>query len=366
LRFGATSATPDIEVYRAVLPALATTKGLLIGVSSPYRRNGLLHEKHRDNFGVDNDDVLVVQGPTQLFNPLLDTDEIAAQKALDPAGAASEWDAQFRSDVCCFLDDAVIEQCIDYDRPLELPPRSGVFYRAFVDAAGGTGSDAYSIGVAHREKGGRIVVDLVRGTRGRFDPYAVTESYSTLLREYRVRTVRGDRYGAEWVGKVWSKAGVRYIPSELAKSQIYLECIPAFTRGLVSLPNHPTWLRELRLLERHTHRSGKDTVDPPRSGHDDYANSCCGALDAVVRGLGLDYSSWMPNREADPAVARSIQAVQANERVWGRYKRGAGVPADIRQMYAEHDAAVAAAAANPQPSLEQALREFARESSHAP
>ena len=33
---------------------------------------------------------------------------------------------------------------------------------------------------------------------------------------------------------------------------------------------------ELRLLERRTHRSGKDTVEHPRNGHDDHANVVCG------------------------------------------------------------------------------------------
>jgi hypothetical protein len=37
-------------------------------------------------------------------------------------------------------------------------------------------------------------------------------------------------------------------------------------------------LRELRLLERRTHRSGKDSVDHGRTGHDDFANAVCGAL----------------------------------------------------------------------------------------
>jgi hypothetical protein len=67
------SSEPDIEVYRAVLPALATTQGMLIGISSPYRRIGLLHQKHRDYFGVDDPDTLVVQGPTIAFNPTIST-----------------------------------------------------------------------------------------------------------------------------------------------------------------------------------------------------------------------------------------------------------------------------------------------------
>ena len=59
----------------------------------------------------------------------------------------------------------------------------------------------------------------------------------------------------------WKKQGISYLKSPLPKSQIYLECLPLFTRGLVSLPDHPRLLKELRLLERRVHRSGKDSVD---------------------------------------------------------------------------------------------------------
>src|SRR2546423_837379 len=50
-----TSATPDVEVYRAVKPALDASGGMLIGISSPYRRTGLLAARHRDHFGKDSD-----------------------------------------------------------------------------------------------------------------------------------------------------------------------------------------------------------------------------------------------------------------------------------------------------------------------
>ena len=46
-----TTATPDAEVYSAVLPALITTNGMLIGISSPYRRLGLMYTKHKRFFG---------------------------------------------------------------------------------------------------------------------------------------------------------------------------------------------------------------------------------------------------------------------------------------------------------------------------
>jgi hypothetical protein len=295
-----TSATPDVEMYRAILPALATTRGMLIGISTPYRKFGLLHQKHRDHFGVDDSDVLVVQGASKTFNPSLDDAVIAAQRAADPASADAEWDALFRTDIGAFLDDELIDRAVEHDRPLELPPQDGVVYQAFTDASGGVGRDAYTVSVGHKT-GDRVITDVCRGTAGKFDPQEVTRQYAALLREYRINKVTGDAYGAEWVAAAWRDCGFEYQKSPLPKSQIYLECIPLFARGLVGLPDHAKLLRELRLLERHTHRSGKDAVDHPRNGHDDHANAVCGVLHLLSKQV-IDYNALTFH----PAIYMSI------------------------------------------------------------
>jgi hypothetical protein len=242
----------------------------------------LLHQKWRDHFGQDDDDVLVVQGASSTFNPLLTPEVIAAQRAADPEGALAELDAEFRTDISAFLDDALVEQAIDYGRPLELPPVKGRNCSAFVDASGGR-HDHYTIAVGHKE-GERLVIDLVRGAAPPFDPTEVTTQYATLLKDYNVTSVTGDNFAQEWVESAWRSCGVSCNRSEMVRSEIYLECLPSFTRGLVSLPDHPRLLRELRLLERHTHRSGRDTVDHGRHGSDDYANAVCGVLRQLSRG----------------------------------------------------------------------------------
>ena len=119
----------------------------------------------------------------------------------------------------------------------------------------------------------------MRGTGGKFDPDIVTQEYAALLREYRAFQVTGDSYAAQWVAGAWRKAGIGYFKSELPKSQIYLECLPLFARGLVRLPNHQRLLRELRLLERHTHRSGSDDGNVPAHNvpPDDQPTSWCAA-----------------------------------------------------------------------------------------
>ena len=267
------------EVYTAVLPSLATTNGMLVGISSPYRKTGLLHAKHKESFGVDGDDVLVVQGSSRTFNPSLTEATIAAQKLADPTAAASEWDAEFRADLVGFLDDAIIDRAINRDRPLELPPDPLKHYEAFVDPSGGAiGGDSYTITIVHKEKDGRLIVDVVRGHQGPFSVDDVTFEYAALCKEYRIHRVRGDFYAAQWVAQAWQKTGIRYEKAELNASMLYLEALPLWTRGLVEIPDHAALVRELRLLERIPGRIGKDQVTHPRNVHDDLANSVCGAL----------------------------------------------------------------------------------------
>jgi hypothetical protein len=281
-----TSVAPDTETYTALLPSLATTNGMLVGISSAYRRTGLIYNKFKQYFGVDSDDTLVVQGGSKIFNPSLDDEAIAAQRAADPIAAKSEWDSEWRDDLSGFLDENVIEGSINPDRPLELPPISTLYYRAFVDASGGSaGGDAYAICIAHREAG-IYVIDVVRARTGPFDPENVTKEFAALCRDYRIGSVTGDRYAAEWVTSMWRKQAINYQASELTASELYLEALPLFTRALVSLPEHRPLIRELMLLERSTGRMGRDMVSHPTRGHDDMANCVCGVLYGLNKYLG--------------------------------------------------------------------------------
>jgi hypothetical protein len=297
-----TSAQPDVEVYTAVLPALATTNGLLVGISSPYRKVGLLHQKYRDHFGVDGD-VLVIQGGSQAFNPLLSDEIISTQRAADPTAAASEWDAEFRTDVSAFLDDELIDAAVDHGRPLELPPQPGVEYLAVTDTSGGRG-DAYTFAIGHKN-GDQRIIDVLRGTHPPFDPVETTKQYAALAKQYRVSEVTRDHYAAEWVSAAWRDCGIRCERSELTKSQIYIETLPLFARGVVRLPDYPKLLRELRLLERFTHRSGKDTVSHGKTGSDDYANAALGVLRLLaVSGPAL----WRASSFTTTAPATPLRA----------------------------------------------------------
>jgi hypothetical protein len=288
-----------------------TTNGMLIAISTPYRKIGLLHQKYRDHFGVDGDDVLVVQGPSTAFNPQLSQVQIDAAIADDPEGARAEWEATFRSDLSAFLDDATIDAAIDHNRPLELVRRHDGQrrYRAFVDPSGGR-HDAFTICIGHREGyggGTRFVADVVRARRPPFDPQQVVGEYCALLKQFGLSSVVGDRYSAEWVASSFGTNNIRYEPSEKSKSDLYLEALPFFTRGLISIPNLTPLIRELRLLDRQTHRGGRDTVDHPRRGFDDLANALCGCASLTALAANdFDTSlSWI-----DPEPAEDMRLLE--------------------------------------------------------
>lgn len=325
------TANPDNEVYTALLPSLLTTKGMIIGISSAYRRNGLLYSKFRDFYGTDSDDVLFIKGDTQTFNQIVDMEDLAALQAADPTAAKSEWNSEFRYDLSGFLDNKVVDASVNHGRPLELPSTNNVTYRAFTDSSGGaTSGDAYSICILHRTADGLFVVDAIRAKHGLFDPYQVTRDYAVLCKQYKVTSVTGDAYAKEWVAAAWLACGITYVKSELTASELYGEAEALFMRGLVELPDEPITIRELKLLERRPSPAGKDAISHPRGTHDDRANALCGALvtadkKRVLFGPGPE-SDWVSGpSEMSEAAKKKAQAEQDYKWRRSNYFRSLGI-----------------------------------------
>lgn len=248
---------------------------MLVGISSPYRKIGLIYQKHRDHFNKDGP-VLVIKADTRKLNPTIDQARIDEEYAADPEAAASEWGGNFRSDISSLLDDDSIDRAIDPNRPVQLPPQREHDYFAFVDASAGR-HDAFTMCIGYTE-GSRFIAAAIVGRKPPFDPHTVAAEFAKLAKDYNCTTVTGDNYSGEWVVSAFEAAGMTYIRAPVPKSQLYVEAVPSFVRGAIWFADLPILVRELRLLERRTHRSGKDSVDHPTSGSDDYANVLCGCL----------------------------------------------------------------------------------------
>jgi hypothetical protein len=141
-------------------------------------------QKHHDHFGVDGGDILVVQGPSKTFNPLLDDGVIA-----------------------------------------ELPPVHNVFYQAY------TTRRAALVATPTRWRSATRRVSMLSSTS-----YVPLLASSTRCRrrtsqEDRTGKVIGDAYGAEWVAGAWARCGVRLRSFRVAQER-------NLPRGHPSTPTH--------------------------------------------------------------------------------------------------------------------------------
>jgi hypothetical protein len=272
------SANTDAEILNSVRPGLATTGGPLIIASSPYAKRGVLWEAHRKHFGKDGDPrILVAQGTSREFNPLLAQSVIDRAMARDRAAASAEYLAQFRSDIESFVSFEIVNACLgDY---AEMAPVSNCRYFGFVDPSGGS-SDSFTMAISHRE-GERIYVDAIREIQPPFSPESAVDDLVSLLRRYRVTCVVGDRYAGEWPREQFSKRGVKYLTSQKTKSDLYRDLLPLLNAGGVVLPKSERLVNQLCGLERRVSRGGRDSIDHGPGSHDDIANSVAGAAEAA-------------------------------------------------------------------------------------
>jgi hypothetical protein len=304
------SANPDSEIIGAIRPAMATIPGaMLLCASSPYARRGALWTAFRKFFGKDNP-VLVWKADTRTMNPTVPESVIEEAYENDPASAAAEYGAEFRSDVETFVSREIVDAAVVQGR-YELPPMGGKHYVGFVDPSGGS-ADSMTLAIGHRD-GNRVVLDVVRERRPPFSPDDVTLEFAGLLKAYRIREVSGDRYGGEWPAERFRAHGITYIPAEKPKSEIYRDLLPILNAHRAELLEVPRLSAQLCALERRTARGGRDTIDHPPGTHDDLANAVGGVIQRVIGG---PKPLFIP-----PGLIEAIRNQPPYRRSWGRLRR---------------------------------------------
>ena len=268
---------PDTEIVRGIRPALATLRGPLIALSSPYARKGVLWTTYHKHFA-GTGKVLVAQAPSLEMNPTLPKEVIEDAYEDDHAAAVAEFGAQFRRDIESFTNiesvEAVVAEGIS-----ERYPISGQNYYGFVDPSGGS-QDAFTLAIAHKERD-TVVLDCIREVRPPFSPEGVVYDFSETLKRYSVSKVVGDRYAGDWPKEQFRKYGITYDQSAAPKSHLYQNLLPVINSQKVSLLDNTRLIDQLLSLERKT-TSTKDKIDHPPKGHDDVANAVAGVVSIMT------------------------------------------------------------------------------------
>lgn len=265
----------DTELITALKPSLATVKGKLICISSPYAKRGWSYKQYKRHFGNDAGTTLVWNCPSRTMNPTLPQSVIDEALTEDMAAAKAEYLGEFRDDIGAYLPREVIESCVIRGR-IELLPETGEIYHAFCDCSGGRSDDA-SVSIAHRDKKKKVIIDVLRRYKAPHSPVQVIELISEELRRFSLREITGDAYAAQFVVDAFKSNGIRFIKSEWNKSEIYLEMLPRICSGQVELLDDEVLINQLVSLERRTRSGGKDLIDHPKGAKDDVANAVGGA-----------------------------------------------------------------------------------------
>ncbi|MBA7493270.1 hypothetical protein ES702_03827 [subsurface metagenome] len=281
------SANPAHEVIEALKPGMASIpESLLIGISTPHGKFGFLYEKFQEFYGEKNDDVLTWRAKSTLMNPTIDPSIIEKALHRDKASAKAEWLAEFREDLEDFLSLELIEKAVIPGR-IELPPVKDVRYHGFCDPSGGR-KDSMALGITHRNKDEKIIVDLIRESRPPFSPDDVVREFAKVLKKYGIYQCFGDSYSAEWVASSFRKNGIMYEISPSSKSELYLGLLPLLSNFAVEILDDKVLKGQLRSLERYPKSGGRDRIDHPGGCHDDVSNVVAGAALLASKADGDD------------------------------------------------------------------------------
>jgi hypothetical protein len=314
------AAEPDYEVLNALRPGMATIpQAVLLCASSPYARRGALWDAHRRHWAKDGDPILVWRAATRDMNPTVPQQVIDAATEQDPASAAAEWLAEFRTDVEALLTREAVEACVAWD-VRERAPMQNTRYYGFVDPSGGS-ADSMTLSIGHREDD-VVVLDAIRERRPPFSPEDVVGEFATLLKSYRVQRVTGDRYAGEWPRERFREHGIVYEPAIKPKSDLYRDLLPTINSRKLDLLDDARLINQLVGLERRTARGGRDSIDHAPGAHDDIANAVAGLCAAAGRGSYNypDNMDWVsgPDDDAGDAAAQ-WQAARLSRHIFRNY-----------------------------------------------
>ena len=307
---------------------------MLLCASSPYARRGELWRAYQEHYGKDGAP-LVWQADTRTMNPSVPQSFIDEEMQRDPASAAAEYGAQFRTDVESYIPLEAVRACIETGVRERLPLRQWR-YVAFTDPSGGS-ADSMTLAVAHKE-GDTAILDLLREVRPPFSPEAVVEEFADVLRRYRLTKVYGDRYAGEWCREVFlparaelrdrREAQVRPVSGPVAAHQ--------FPRRRSAGERAPCGCSSCSWSVGR--RAAGGTIDHPSGGHDDVANAAAGALvtaakAAVRRPCAANHQSELQPLQPAPATVERLMTSHRADRQSCNAERARSFPSYTRATH---------------------------------
>jgi hypothetical protein len=233
----------------------------------------------------------------------------------DPASAAAEYGAQFRTDIESFVQLEIVNACVSKGR-YEREYTPSWFYAGFTDPSGGS-QDSMSLAIGHQDYGRQTsVVDVIREVTPPFSPEQVCEDFARFCHAYHITNIQSDRYAGTWVAEQFGRFGITCEQSAKPKSDLYRDLLPLLNSCRVDLLDNAKLIQQLVGLERRVARGGRDSIDHAPGGHDDIVNAVAGLVAKLNEYGAYDVSgAWISeefgsNKDQEQFDSRQWRAQQ--------------------------------------------------------
>lgn len=280
------SANPDYEIYNAVTKAqIQFPNKLLIGISSPYNKQGLLYRNYEGgtmgkNLPADRKmtmrNTVVIHAPTAAVgNPRVTRESLEDDRDLDAKAYERECLAIFQDSLSGFLSSTLINNSVEKGvEELEYNPT--YTYVAAIDPA--FRHDAFAFTIFHIDEEGNVVQDVIRRYKPEHgnvnNPDAIFSDIGPICQSYNIANVYSDQYHLESLQQLAFKHGllIEGVPFKATnKAQIFGSLQQLLNQGRMRLLDNAECLKELRQLERRLTQGGVVQISAPPGLHDDLA-----------------------------------------------------------------------------------------------
>lgn len=281
------SANPDYEIYRAIKPAqIQFPNRLLVGISSPYNKQGLLYkyfEAGTDGKNAPKNEknqfrnIVVIHSPTAAMgNSLVTRESLEEERDRDVKAFERECLAIFQDSISGFLDGKLLREATDIGIEEREPLPDRYSYVASIDPA--FKHDAFGFTVFHLDEEGDVVQDCVRRYKppaGKaLNPEAIFADIEPILKSYGVVVIYSDQYHLESLQQLAMRYGfiIEGVPFKATnKSTIYGSMQQLLNQHRLHLLDHKECLKELRQLEKKLTQTGVVQISAPHGNYDDLA-----------------------------------------------------------------------------------------------
>lgn len=288
------SANPDYEIYRAIKPAqIQFPDKLLVGISSPYNKQGLLYKFYEAGTDGKNAqlserkrfrNVLVIHSPTAAMgNKLVSRESLEEERDRDERAFERECLAMFQDSISGFLDGKLLNESITKNVTEREPLPHRYSYVAAIDPA--FRHDAFGLSIFHLDEEGNVVQDAVRRykpTPGKaLNPDAIFSDFASLLNSYGIVVIYSDQYHLESLQQLALRHGIviEGVPFKATnKAMIYGSMQQLLNQHRLKLLDHVECIKELRQLEKRLSQGGVVQIAAPQGQYDDLASTvalCC-------------------------------------------------------------------------------------------